>query len=1382
MANTRGFEVVAQVTEAVVRQIYHDAWKNGGDGTGPGTIPQHVTLGPPLAMGPYAVKDGEVVIPEAGLGLDLDPAINGVTARMGLIVSVEIEDPPIPSASLFNLAAELTVRAPVAVLDPARNSVGVKLSGLPGDAVSVTITSGDPIGPITNEAIAEYVHAQYADPASGFPKLIEDVPISFPPFTMLASLEIFDDPGDPSRRITVQGPAGGKVTLRMPCRLRFYDIEGEAYGVSLQSPMAADGVIEVLADYETPPNEVIARLSTAAVTLVDLVAAPGVEGQNYDSNRNLIALHPLYDENSLPNGIKAGFEPLARTQLQALGDIRVPVPSVAQIEAFIAEQVRAELETRDGIAVWTPEAPEGSDVTIADVTPKVLADALALCINAGPGANADAMTNLIPAGRDFCVAVSATKVNAAIAEAIAEEFPGGFPHRYENIEGHDADLNSLNISLRDDDRIRMTGSVTVIDAICKTDVDADFEAHVDLRWEDAADGGQKIVPFQEGEPDIDLSVWVYIVSFLVGFIILGVIGVIIVAVVIAVAESIAESVGSRVVDEEAGSQFKSISAWPQTLDGIGTVEARFVENVDIDTGGILSSGNMTITATYALTSVDQANSRGPYSGAGGAFISLDGGLDRPTSVPRWLLGDGALKLERRPVHRYGKSGLYVAKLRIAVEEDGGAATRNFAAVDIANVAPVVSAPAMIDAEEGAEFELVATFTDAEWLDRHTALIDWGDDSKPTRASVEETNTEPEARGTVRARHTYCRSGSFRIVVRVQDEDGGIGEAVVAARVRNVAPEVHLPERVRTLVGQPLRLIGRFTDKGWCDRHEAEWAFGDCTAQWAVVRETHAPPEARGTAEAVHVYDCCGEYVARLTVRDEDGAEGRGAMRVEAVRLVNPGFDEGFHRRTAGGARVGEEAVAANGWTPYEAAWPTLDEKLAASPRDASFRPDLFVVSERQRGQAIAARGPSVAGILQRVPVNKGWHYEAEAMCDLPEGAGAVAMLGLDPTGGTDPLSLDIVWAERHGAHDWTSLAERVEAAGETITVFLGLRATSDATAAIRWDRADLRQLQPLCRDEEPDCTPVRVAMSGLEQQRLAEPETLEGVTVSPVKEALPIPAVGRGERAVCFGRLGMRVAAPAPVREMRLELHAGKPVNVEINAFTEAGLARQTVESLPAGRSEVTVRQEGLIRLGLRATAPDACLVAVTLCLPEKPPEEPEPRRACAAFDGLSDGYETRTAFTVRGFEFIPGKGALLRAISWGAPQGTRKLGFPPAGLRVVFPFAAARIEMAFGLYAGAAVTVDAYAGAAKVSTTTLAPANGPVPAVIEGSGLTAVEIRGGGKEAYLITICIDDRPPRPARRPDAVLRPARPNRAVFSSVSPPTFTHARRDRRDDSS
>lgn len=192
--------------------------------------------------------------------------------------------------------------------------------------------------------------------------------------------------------------------------------------------------------------------------------------------------------------------------------------------------------------------------------------------------------------------------------------------------------------------------------------------------------------------------------------------------------------------------------------------------------------------------------------------------------------------------------------------------------------------------------------------------------------------------------------------------------------------------------------------------------------------------------------------------------------------------------------------------------------MAGGGQGAQFRPDPFIVAERQRGHGVTAHGSVIAGILQQVPVNKGWHYELEAVANLPAGTPALAALGLDPTGGTDPRSEDIVWSLRPGADDWISLAERIEAGAETITVFLGLRSLGAAPSAIRWDRAELRQLQPLCPGEGPACTPVRAAMDRLKQERLTAPELLEGLTVAPLDEPLPIQAGAHGR--------GVLLAAP----------------------------------------------------------------------------------------------------------------------------------------------------------------------------------------------------------------------------------------------------------------
>lgn len=1333
MANTRGFEVVAQVTVGVLRQILHDAWKNGGDGSGAGVIPQKRTIAPGLMFGPYLIADGEITVPESGLALDMDTEINGVAVTLGLIVDIEIDNPPIPSATLFNMTADVTIHAPVAVVEPATNKIGVVLAGLPAGAVTASLTSGNPIAPITAAAIAEYVHAQYQDPASPFPRLIENVPIAFPPFTMTADLEIFDDEANPARRITVDGPNAGKVTLKLPCRIRFYDITGDYAGITLDSPMAVDAVIHFVCNYEENADRVVARVATGTATLEDIVPAAGVEGANYSSNKSLVGLYPPQNAERLPELIKTQFSALAQPRLQSIGDIEVVVPRVSDIEAFIVEQLRQELDARGHVAVWKPEAPEGSDITIENVAPKALSDAMAICINAGETTSIDALTTLIPAGKDFCVAVSARRVRSAINAAVDSEFPNGFPHRYNNIEGYDADLESLDISLRDDDRIRMTGDVTVIDAIAdKIDVGASFEAHVDLKWVDGDDGeGQKIVPFMEGEPDISMSAWAWIVSFIIGFILAGIIGVIVVAVVLVIVESIATRIGGAVIRDEVSNQFKGISAWPQTLDGIGTISARFDEPVDIDTGGILSTGTMVLTATYALTAVDQADAHGPYSGLGGQPINFDGGLDLAVSAPGWLLGDGKSSALRRTSHTYGDSGLYVSKLRIAVGEDGGATTRNLVAARIANVPAVVTLGPDIVVKEGEEFDITARFEDAEWLDRHRAVFDFGDNSKPVHVAVTETNDPPAAKGQATARHAYCNNGEYRITARIIDEDGGVGEAALTARVENVPPKVFLPEKLCVLAGQPVRLSGRFEDGGWCDTHRGLWHFGDCASQAAIIAETHKPPKGEGTAEAVHVYDRCGVHVARLVITDSDGASGEAAMQVHATELHNRRFEDGFHRREAAGA---EPVEVANHWRPFEAPWPTIDKAGSAAPRRARFAADARAERDGQRAQLVEIGGAVIAGIVQTLCVNRDWAYELEARFNLPLRSGGVAMIGIDPTGGDDPLSAHVIWIEASPGDDWQTAAVRATAEEEELSVYLGIAARTAGSNTIRWDSAHLAMIQPWCPEQR--CVSRRVTFDTLKDRQLAGPTPVDGIVVEPLgspSEVLDHP----GGRAICLRKGGLRLNF-GPVDEVTLVLLAPADTTIEVKLYSAAGLVRQLVEALPGGERTLVLREAGLTRIDLRSAGRGICLLAISGCLPRLE-AEPAPRTLCLDFTDLDPKFETRQPFERKGFTIAPRKRP-LRIVEWGDPQGVRKLAFPEEGLAIAFPFAAARAVIKVNAYAGKGILVAAFAGEERVALIEEPVHDAAARIVVERPGMTRIEISGGGNEGALIELCITDR------------------------------------------
>jgi hypothetical protein len=1332
MAATRGFEVVAQVTVGVLRQILREAWKNGGDGSGEGVIPQRRTLAPGLAFGPYRLADGEITVPESGLGLDMNPSVNGVTVGLGILADIEIADPPIPSARLFNLTADIAIAAPVGVVEPATHKIGVVLGGLPASAVTVTLTSGDPVGPITVNAIAEFVHAQYQDPASTFPRTIEGQAISFPPFSMRADLTIFDDEADPSRRITVDPPSGGTVTLNLPCRLRFYDIEGSYAGVSLASPMATDGVIRFTCPYDdTQPSKIVATPAAGNAVLANLVAAPGPEGANYSSNSQLAEY--VLGPNGLPNLIASAFAPRATAELRRIAPIEVFVPTVADIETFIADQIRAEMNARGHIAIWRPEAPEGSDVAIDNVATKALADVMAICINAGPATDIDALTRLVPAGKDFCVAVSAGKVRAAIDDAIRDEFPDGFPHRYQNIEGYDADLESLSLTLDDGDFIKLEGDVTVIDAIVdKIDVGASFEAKVDLQWEDADGGGQTIKPFLQEEPDIDMSAWAWIVSFIIGFIVGGVIGVIVVAVVLVVVENIATRIGGAVIRDEVSNQFKGISAWPQTLDSIGTISARFDPPVDIDRGGILSSGSMLITATYALTTRDRADAHGPYLGQGGQPLLLDGGGDVAVSTPEWQLGDGAASAMRRPTHVFGDSGVYVSKLRIRVNEDGGATTRNLVRTTIANVAPIVTLGPDVRIKEGEEFELVARFEDAEWLDTHSAVFDWGDNHKPSVGEVTETNAPPRAVGTARARHAYCTNGTYRITVRVTDSDGGVGEASIDAIVENVPPKVLLPEKLCVLVDQPVRLTGRFEDAGWCDTHIAVWHFGDCASQAAIIAETHRPPQGEGMAEAVHRFARCGVHLARLVVTDSDGAAGEATMAVHAVELRNRRFEDGFHRR---GDLRAEAVEVANHWRPLSAPWPTIDKEALAAGTGARFGADARDVASGQRAQRIEIAGPTIAGIAQTVCVNPGWAYELEGRFNLPLGSAASAMVGIDPSGGDDILSPAIVWAEAPPADDWGSAAVRATAAADHVTLFLAVASRGAGRATIGWDSAELMMIQPWCPAET--CVARRVSVAGLEGRELATMTFVDGIWLGPLDAPARLVDAAQG-RAVCALKTGLRLRFGA-VDTVTLELLLPVSSNVQVDLFVGDTLIRQVMEALPSGERTLVLREPGLTGLDMRGSGRGFCLLGVTGCFPRLA-QEPPARTECLTFEPFLPRFESMKPFDLKGFTLTPHGRTPARLVTWGDPNGTAKLTFADEGLAIDLPFPAARATIRIAAHAGKGMLVAAYAGATRVALLEEPVSGQPRTLVIERPGMDRITISGGGNEAVLTELCIADR------------------------------------------
>jgi PKD domain len=1057
MPDTHGFETVAELAVSALRQIMRAAWKSGGDNGDPGVVPEFFDVPAGTMIGPYAIADGQVQLPQSELDVALAPDINGVALTFGLALQIEVQNPPVPSASMLEMHAVATARAPVGTLPPT-NNVGILLdsSSFPRANVSVVLDSGDPFGPNLPTLLAEFVHANYQQDGSSFPHTVsrQDQPIQvfgINAYTVNVWVDLYDDPTEPTRRIDTSLTTPSQVRISVPVHLKIFNVRrNSTLAPTLEDPFGVMTRLVITAPFDNVPGAYAAHLEQATVTVDPLTASTiGNEGTNYNTNRSRV---PVLD-----TMISTQLREQGQTLAGAMGLVSVPSPTIAQIESAIGDAFYQQLAPKQSISIWTPEVGGASPIQVNDVLPKALTDALAIAINSGAGADPAALTNFVPAGRDFAIGVTGSKILQIIDETMHRpQSEGGFgpnfpPKRFSNVNGHDADLTSLTISLQPG-AIHMAGDVTVIDAVAGSiDVDASFTEDVGLHWVDNPDGTQKMAA-DAGEPDVDLSLLAWIVSFLIGFITLGLVGGIIAVVVLIIVEGIAERIGGTLVRDQVTNQVSGIGAWPTELVRIGQVQGRFADPVDIDPGGIAVSGTFVVTSTAALTAVVPANAQGPYDLLGSATVLLAAGALHPDAAYQWRTGDGEFVITPAVSHQYGKSGLYIAKLTETINQPGGARSREFAAVHVRDDVPTLAAGSDRTVNEGEVVGFTAPFADPQWLDHHEATWDWGDATSREAGVVAETNTKPAAVGTVTGSHAWCDNGTYVVTLTLRDDTGGVVVDTVNVTVENVAPTVKAPAALFAYPCTVLTLEAQFEDPGWCDTHTATWDFGDCTpVQTAVVVEEHEPPAAKGTATSSHVYDRCGTYQATCTVTDDDGGIGVTTMVVRVTDVANGNFEAGFRRRASG--------ATANDWEP-----------AIASDRDAVTSPlvaEELLVHGGQRAQRIRGRTPMDAGIRQIVGANPGWVYQVTAWYSLAEESSGFAKLGVDPNGGIDPTSPDIVWTQGAERLAWGQLAVRAQAAASGLTIYLASEGDAAGDADAIFDDVGLLAIQPICPPSRP---------------------------------------------------------------------------------------------------------------------------------------------------------------------------------------------------------------------------------------------------------------------------------------------------------------------------
>ncbi|NTU81110.1 MAG: hypothetical protein HGA45_17300 [Chloroflexales bacterium] len=621
IGDTHGFAVVIAASEEALRAIVRGAWAadgSPGDPGDPGRIPARMELPPGIVCAGYAIAGGQVQIPREELDVGLWPEGNGIELQLGLRVRLTIGCPPVPSAERFDLRADVRARVRVETGGVERRQVMLCLEDVARSDVRVTLTSGDPLEARLNALLTEFVAQTLAasnqsrpgHTSPGVPHIdhaFEPTELSWSlgPTTITVTAEgaialragadaSSDDYDSPRHRITARR-IGDHVAISIPITLRISRLRPGlvAQALDLRDPMAVVTQIVIAAPLEASPGRYTARLSAATVSVGALRPALGREGATYARNRLRLPL--------LGDLIQAQVREYSERVAQGLGDISIPTPTVAEIEALIGDHVHQELVARRQIAVWTADA-NVAGLSVTTIAVRALPNVLAIGLNAGEGADLGAVANVIPTGRQFGVAISSGCVQQIIAETrAAHGFADTDLPRRLTLGGREVQLTALDVAVMAP-AIRMRGSGTVHDPFLGTFiVGAQVRADIGLHWEQQRTGNaqasQTIGLRIRGAPavalEVSLAYWVIAAALaLIAFGALQLLGSLIVVSGVLILRVISWRLGQGLVARTITEVLRDMVVWPSNLTRIGRARAVFVDPVVVEPWGMILAGDV----------------------------------------------------------------------------------------------------------------------------------------------------------------------------------------------------------------------------------------------------------------------------------------------------------------------------------------------------------------------------------------------------------------------------------------------------------------------------------------------------------------------------------------------------------------------------------------------------------------------------------------------------------------------------------------------------------------------------------------------------------------------------------------------------------------------
>jgi PKD repeat protein len=310
--------------------------------------------------------------------------------------------------------------------------------------------------------------------------------------------------------------------------------------------------------------------------------------------------------------------------------------------------------------------------------------------------------------------------------------------------------------------------------------------------------------------------------------------------------------GSRDTGQNAGIvsyawDFNNDGVW-DSVSGSATVKKTYTDNTTAvvklrvtDRVGYSADATTTLTVTNAAPTVDMGADRTGLEGASFAFEAAirDPGQDSHTVL--WNFRDGKTGQGPSVSHVFADEGVFMVTVRVT-DDDGGVGTDS-AKVTISNVAPAVEAGGPYFGTIGSPVQFRGTAADPGKNDVLTA--EWDLDGDGTF----------ETQGVLNPTFTYSRFGRTTAVLRVRDNDGGVGSDTASVTITADKPTItELPDQVTNEGGvfNPISLDAVVSDPVHSDA-ELTWRFRgehalSVTLTDRILRVRPADPEWSGSED------------------------------------------------------------------------------------------------------------------------------------------------------------------------------------------------------------------------------------------------------------------------------------------------------------------------------------------------------------------------------------------------------------------------------------------------------------------------------------------------------------------------------------------------------